>query len=165
MHISQKFVQSIRTKCLSVLYYGLEACPLTKVQTKSLDYALHSCFRKIFSTKEQAVVHLCMVSSARAACMPRGLPACVNFLSFKIKLLSKENSGSAKPIFTKFSAHDRYLIVYCRFDPFFRRRKDQYQVKIGKIGLFICIRSPCITNYCAILIFKSSFLMTWLHYV
>jgi len=38
-------IQLIRTKCLPVLYYGLEACPVTKAQTKSLDYA---CFRKIF---------------------------------------------------------------------------------------------------------------------
>ena len=38
----------------------LEACPVTKAQTKSLDYALHSCFRKIFSTKDQVVVNHCM---------------------------------------------------------------------------------------------------------
>lgn len=54
-------IQLLRTKCLPVLYYGLEACPVTKTQTKSLDYALHSCFRKIFSTRDQAVVHDCMV--------------------------------------------------------------------------------------------------------
>jgi len=29
-------------------------------ENKSLDYALHSCFRKIFSTRDQAVV-VCMV--------------------------------------------------------------------------------------------------------
>ena len=39
----------------------LEACPVTKAQTKSLSYALHSCFRKIFSTRDQVVVHQCMV--------------------------------------------------------------------------------------------------------
>ena len=54
-------IQLLRTKCLPVLYYGLEACPVTKAQTKSLDYALHSCFRKIFSTRDQVVVHHCMV--------------------------------------------------------------------------------------------------------
>jgi len=53
-------IQLLRTKCLPVLYYGLEACPVTKAQTKSL-YALHSCFKKIFSTRDQVVVHLCMV--------------------------------------------------------------------------------------------------------
>ena len=53
-------IQLLRTKCLPVLHYGLEACPVTKVKTKSLDYALHSCFRKIFSTKDQVAVHHCM---------------------------------------------------------------------------------------------------------
>ena len=53
-------IQLLRTKCLPVLYYGLEACPVTKAQTKSLDYALHSCFRKIFSTRDQVVVNHCM---------------------------------------------------------------------------------------------------------
>ena len=54
-------IQLLRTKCLPVLYYGLEACPVTKAQTKSLDYALRSCFSKIFSTRDQVVVHHCMV--------------------------------------------------------------------------------------------------------
>jgi len=53
-------IQLLRTKCLPVLYYGLEKCPVTKAQTKSLDYALHSCFRKIFSTRDQVVVYQCM---------------------------------------------------------------------------------------------------------
>ena len=53
-------IQLLRTKCLPVLYYGLEACPVAKAQTKSLDYALHSCFRKIFSTRDQVVVNHCM---------------------------------------------------------------------------------------------------------
>ena len=53
-------IQLLRTKCLPILYYGLEACPVTKAQTKSLDYALHSCFRKIFSTRDHVVVNHCM---------------------------------------------------------------------------------------------------------
>ena len=53
-------IQLLRTKCLPVLYYGLEACTVTTAQTKSLDYALHSCFRKIFSTRDQVVVNHCM---------------------------------------------------------------------------------------------------------
>ena len=39
----------------------LRASPVTKAQTKSSDYALHSCFRKIFSTMDQVVIHHCMV--------------------------------------------------------------------------------------------------------
>jgi len=44
-------IQLLRTKCLPVLYDGLEACPVTKAQTKSLDYALHSCFKFFFNKR------------------------------------------------------------------------------------------------------------------
>ena len=37
-------VQLIKTKCLPVLYYGLEACPLNKSEIKALDYVLFSSF-------------------------------------------------------------------------------------------------------------------------
>ena len=36
-------------------------CLCVYIRVKSLDYALHSCFRKIFSTRDQVVVHHCMV--------------------------------------------------------------------------------------------------------
>ena len=64
IHCRQNLVQlhAVHTQAvIPVLYYGLEACPVTKARTKSLDYALHSCFRKIFSTRDQVVVHHCMV--------------------------------------------------------------------------------------------------------
>jgi len=54
-------IQLLRTKCLPVLYYGLEACPVTKAQTKLLESTIHNCFRKIFSTRDQVVVYHCMV--------------------------------------------------------------------------------------------------------
>ena len=34
---------------ISVLLYGLEACSLSKSQIRSLDYAVTSCYRKIFN--------------------------------------------------------------------------------------------------------------------
>jgi len=39
-------VELLKTKCLPILLYGLEACPLT--QLKSLNYAISSSFRKNF---------------------------------------------------------------------------------------------------------------------
>jgi len=36
---------------LPILYYGLEACPINKAQLQSLDFVLHSSFRKFFYTK------------------------------------------------------------------------------------------------------------------
>ena len=43
-------VQLMKTKCLPVLYYGLEACPLNKSEIKALDYVglLVSLFSEIF---------------------------------------------------------------------------------------------------------------------
>jgi len=41
-------IHLLKTKCLPVLYYGLEACPVNRDQIRSLDYAVHSCFRKYF---------------------------------------------------------------------------------------------------------------------
>ena len=54
-------IQLLKTKCLPVLYYGLEACPINRDQARSLDHAVHSCFRKIFATADQSVVEQCMI--------------------------------------------------------------------------------------------------------
>jgi len=54
-------IQLLKTKYLTVLYYGLEACPVNKDQVRSLDYAVHSCFRKIFATTDQSVIEQCMI--------------------------------------------------------------------------------------------------------
>jgi len=41
-------VQLMKTKCLPVLYYAPEACPLNKSEIKALDYILFSSFGKIY---------------------------------------------------------------------------------------------------------------------
>ena len=58
---AEVIIQLLKTKCLPVLYYGLEACPVNRDQVRSLDYAVHSCFRKILSTTDQSVVEQCMI--------------------------------------------------------------------------------------------------------
>ena len=54
-------IELLKTKCPPTLYYGLEACPVSKKQYKSLNYVLHSTFRKIFKTKSQDIVNECML--------------------------------------------------------------------------------------------------------
>ena len=54
------FLKLIKTKCFPVLYYGLEACPLRKSQYNSINYIINSTFRKIFSTRLQEVVDICL---------------------------------------------------------------------------------------------------------
>jgi len=44
-----------------VLLYGLEACPISNKQFKSLDFVLNGCFRKIFRTRSAEVVQNCML--------------------------------------------------------------------------------------------------------
>jgi len=40
-------LQLIKSKCLPVLLYGLEACPLTKTNLQSLDFVVNRFFYEI----------------------------------------------------------------------------------------------------------------------
>jgi len=57
-------IELIITKCLPILVYGLEVCPLNrpKAQMKSLNFVLKSCSRKLFGTKSTEIVDVCMQS-------------------------------------------------------------------------------------------------------
>jgi len=50
------------TKCLSVLLYGLEACPLTKSDLQSLDFVINKLFMKLFLTKSIETVYIKVLS-------------------------------------------------------------------------------------------------------
>ena len=49
-------VQLLKSKCLPVLYYGMDVCPLNRDQVRSLEFAVNSCFGKIFCVRSQTVV-------------------------------------------------------------------------------------------------------------
>jgi hypothetical protein len=49
----------IRSKCLPVLLYGLEACPLVSSERNSLDFVLTRCFMKMSRTGSSAIVNDC----------------------------------------------------------------------------------------------------------
>jgi len=51
-------IQLIKSKCIPVLVYGLEVCPLTKSDLKSLDEPL---FIKLFNTSNIQMVNDCQV--------------------------------------------------------------------------------------------------------
>ena len=42
-------IELLKNKCLPCMYYGLEACPVSKSQIKSLHFAINSAFRKNIS--------------------------------------------------------------------------------------------------------------------
>ena len=44
-------LQLIKVKCLPVVLYGLEACPLTKSDLQSLHFVINKFFMKLFTTK------------------------------------------------------------------------------------------------------------------
>ena len=55
-----QLIKLIKTKCFSVLYYGLQDCPLRTSQYNSIDYVINSLFRKVVDTKSQEVIDVCL---------------------------------------------------------------------------------------------------------
>jgi len=53
-------MELLKFKCLSRLYYGLEACPVNQSSTKSLEFVLNGVVRKIFVTKSNEVANDCL---------------------------------------------------------------------------------------------------------
>jgi len=53
-------IELLKTKCLPILYYGLEVCPINRTEQNPLNYVLHTSFRKIFRTRSTDVVLHCM---------------------------------------------------------------------------------------------------------
>ena len=49
----------LETKCIPVLLYGLEACPLTKNQLSSIDFVVNRFFMKLFKSSNIAVINEC----------------------------------------------------------------------------------------------------------
>ena len=71
-------VELLKSKCLSSLYYGLEACPLSSADFKSLEYVVVGAFMKILSkTRSKEVATSCMEMTAGAATWKLRRPSCV----------------------------------------------------------------------------------------
>ena len=54
-------IQLIKSKCIPVLVYGLEVCPLTKSDRESLDFPVNRFFMKLFNTSNIQMVNDCQV--------------------------------------------------------------------------------------------------------
>ena len=52
-------IQMIQTKCIPVLLYGLEACPVATSDLRSLDFVINRFFMKLFLTSDINVVKDC----------------------------------------------------------------------------------------------------------
>ena len=53
-------VELMKKKCLPILYYAIEVIPLNKAHMNSLDFAVGSCFSKIFCIKSRETITECM---------------------------------------------------------------------------------------------------------
>jgi len=49
-------IELMKKKCLPVLYYATEVCPLNKAHINSLVFAAGSCFSKIFCIKSRETI-------------------------------------------------------------------------------------------------------------
>jgi len=49
-------LELIKTKCLPILLYSLEACPLNKTNLRSLDFFANRFFMKLFKTSDMQIV-------------------------------------------------------------------------------------------------------------
>jgi len=54
-------LELIKSKCLSILLYGLEVCPLNKTNLRSLDFSLNRFFMKLFNTSDIQTVTECQL--------------------------------------------------------------------------------------------------------
>jgi len=48
-----------KSKCIPVLLYGLEVCPLVKSQISSLDFAVNRFFMKLFNASNIKIIEAC----------------------------------------------------------------------------------------------------------
>jgi len=52
-------LQLIKSKCIPVLLYGLEGCPLTKSDLSAIDFVVNRFFMKLFKTNNIETVKSC----------------------------------------------------------------------------------------------------------
>ena len=54
-------IKLITTKCLPILLYGLDACPVSTTDKHSLDFVLNRTFMKLFRTSSIEIVSICQL--------------------------------------------------------------------------------------------------------
>ena len=58
---TEVIIHLLKTKCLPVLLYGLNACPVNATELKSLEFALFRILAKIFGTFSKVFIDECRV--------------------------------------------------------------------------------------------------------
>ena len=52
-------IELFKKKCMPVLLYGTEACPMKKSHINSLQFVVNSRFSKIFNTRSKEIIEVC----------------------------------------------------------------------------------------------------------
>ena len=71
-------IQLITSKCIPVLFYGLEACPLTKSDLSYLDFTINRFFMKLFRTNNIEIVKECQQFFSFSVASIQWLTRCKN---------------------------------------------------------------------------------------
>ena len=58
----------VKSKCLPILLYGLEACPLTKSNLQSSDFVINQLFMRLFKTSNIDTVKCCQEYTLTSIC-------------------------------------------------------------------------------------------------
>jgi len=53
-------IELLKTKCMPILLYGLDACPVSPRQLRSLNCVIVSCGRKIFNVNSSEIAAECL---------------------------------------------------------------------------------------------------------
>ena len=54
-------IELFKTKCMSILLYGLDACPVSQSQLRSLNHAAVLCGRKTFNVNTSVIAAECLM--------------------------------------------------------------------------------------------------------
>ena len=69
-HTSEKIIlQLVSSKCMPVLLYGLEACPLNKAALSSLDFVINRFFMKLFKSNNIDIVDVSLCRFQPSHCL------------------------------------------------------------------------------------------------
>jgi len=56
MASEEVILELIKTKCLPILLYGLEVCPLSKINLRSLDFPINRFVMKLFNASDMQTI-------------------------------------------------------------------------------------------------------------
>jgi len=117
----------IRSKCIPILLYCMEVCPLTSRQKHSLEFSVTRIFMKLFRTCSSLVVRECQ---ANFGFLPIESQLVVRTANFLQKFVASENSLCS--LFNKVAKHQLNLL----FNQYGNHLKSAHQLSLVINDLF-----------------------------